>query len=94
MSHKAVLTWQASTDVVDGYNVYRGTNPPGNEASKPLNASPIVELTFVDTTVQVGVAYDYVVTALKNGSESLHSNEFITPVILPEAPTNLVAVIS
>lgn len=93
MAHSVVLTWVASTDTVDGYNIYRGTNPPGNEGSTPINSSLVAGVTYTDTNVTVGEKLDYVVTSVKGGVESVHSNE-VTAVIPPSAPTNLAAVVT
>lgn len=89
MAHSAILTWQASTDAVAGYNIYRGTNPPGNEGATPINASLVTLLTYTDTTVVAGEKVDYVVTAVSAaGVESVHSNE-VSAVIPVSAPTGL-----
>lgn len=90
MAHQVTLSWVASTDAVDGYNVYRGTNPPGNEGATPINSALIVGTSYVDTAVTVGEKLDYVITASKGGVESIHSNE-VSVVIPPAAPTGLVA---
>jgi hypothetical protein len=75
-SHWVVLTWDASisTDVV-GYNVYRSGVSGGPYAQ--LSASiPAGTLTYTDTTVQAGLTYYYVVTAVDSqGNESAYSNE-------------------
>jgi hypothetical protein len=94
MAHSVTLNWVASTDSTttgfQGYNVYRGV-AAGQETAVPLNGStPISALTYSDTTVADGGSYFYAVTALLNGLESVHSNE-ATAVILPFAPTGLVA---
>lgn len=91
--HQVLLTWNASTDTVDGYNVYKGIEP-STEGATPVNAALITTLQYVDLAVVVGQKYDYYVTAVRNGFESVHSNEVITAVILPAAPTNVVASIS
>lgn len=92
MSHAAILSWTASADAAANptltYNMYRGTNPPGNEGATPINAAPITGTTYTDSNLQPG-KYDYVVTSVLNGAESVHSNE-VTAVILPAAPTGLV----
>lgn len=93
MAHKVDLSWNASADSVDGYNVYRGT-VPGAEGTTPINPALVTGLVYTDNNVGVGVKYSYVVTAVKNGFESLHSNEFTSSVILPSPPTNLVGVIT
>jgi len=75
-SHSVVLTWDASTspDVV-GYNVYRSDVSGGPYTL--LDASiPGSTLTYTDRTVQAGMTYYYVVTAVNSeGNESLYSNE-------------------
>jgi fibronectin type 3 domain-containing protein len=96
MSHSAILTWTASTDAVAGYNVYRGTNPPGNEGATPINSALIAAptTTYTDTSVVAGQKYDYVVTAVSaSGVESVHSNE-VTATVPVAAPTNLTATVS
>jgi len=94
MAHQALLTWTASTDVVAGYNVYRGTNPPGNEGATPINATLVTGLTYTDLAVTAGEKLDYVVTAVSAaGVESVHSNEVSATIpIFP--PTGLTAVAS
>lgn len=88
---KVTLTWQASTDAVAGYNVYRGTKK-GVEDTK-LTPSPIPGLSFVDTAPVEGQDF-YVVKAVDaSGVESLASNE-ATVLLLPAAPTQLVATLS
>lgn len=72
-AHSATASWNASTSVVVGYNLYRGT-VSGGPYSK-LNASPISALTFSDSSVQAAT-YFYVVTSVDaNGNESINSNE-------------------
>ena len=94
MAHSAVLNWVASTDTVAGYNVYRGTNPPGNEGATPINTSLVTGTTFTDTTVTAGEKVDYVVTAVSSaGVESVHSNE-VSATIPIAAPTGLSIVVS
>lgn len=88
LSHSVTLSWTASTDQVDGYNVYRSTSP-GAEAAPALNPSPISATTYTDPTASVGVKYDYVVTAVVNGFESIHSSEVESSVILPFPPSDL-----
>jgi fibronectin type 3 domain-containing protein len=94
MSHSVTLNWVASTDTVAGYNVYRGTNPPGNEGATPINPSLVTGTTFVDPNVTGGEKLDYVVTAVSaQGVESVHSNEIVVTVPI-QPPTNLTAVVS
>lgn len=94
MTHQVQLSWTASTDAVSGYNIYRGTNPPGNEGATPINPSLVTGTSFIDTAVTAGEKLDYVVTAVSaQGVESVHSNEVIVTVPI-QPPTNLVAVAS
>ena len=89
MAHSAILSWVASADAVAGYNIYKGTNPPGNEGATPINTSLITLTTFTDTSVVAGQKVDYVVTAVSSsGVESVHSNE-VSAVIPIAAPTGL-----
>jgi hypothetical protein len=84
--------WTASTDNPDSYNVYKGT-APGNEGATPLNSTPIVGTTYSDSSVQPGQQVSYVVTAVKSGVESAHSNEVIITVpTAVAAPSGLVAI--
>jgi fibronectin type 3 domain-containing protein len=94
MAHSVTLSWTASVDPVAGYNIYRGTNPPGNEGATPINTSLITGLTYVDTNVTAGEKLDYVATAVSaSGVESVHSNE-ITATVPLFPPTGLVAVVA
>jgi fibronectin type 3 domain-containing protein len=76
-SHQVTLTWDApsgSTDPVAGYNVYRSTG--GSSAYTLLNSAVDTETTYVDTNVQSGANYDYVVKSVDaSGVESTASNE-------------------
>jgi len=78
--HSVTLTWQASpsTNVV-GYNIYRGATSGGPFTL--LNANPIDALTYVDTSIQVGQTYFYVVRAV-GGDNTLSdaSNEAMAAV--------------
>ena len=73
-SHTATLTWIASTSTVSGYNVYRSTTS-GTSYTK-LNSGLVAALTYNDTTVENGITYYYVVTAVdSSGVESVYSNQ-------------------
>lgn len=85
MSHSVSLSWTASTDTVDGYHIYRGTQPTGGESTTPINSALVTTTTYVDSTATVG-QFDYYVTSVKGGVESIHSNE-VSTVILPQPPT-------
>lgn len=93
MAHQAILTWNASADVVDGYNVYKGVTP-GGERAVAINTGLVTALTYTDTAVQVGVRYSYFVKSVKNGIESVASNKATSAVILPAAPTGLAVSVS
>jgi hypothetical protein len=73
-AHTATASWIASTSVVSGYNVYRGTVTGGPYTK--LNGSFIGALTYADSTVQSGQTYYYVTTSVDgSGNESVFSNE-------------------
>jgi Abnormal spindle-like microcephaly-assoc'd, ASPM-SPD-2-Hydin len=75
VTHQVALSWEspASSAVpIVGYNSYRST---GGSTYQLLNASPDAETTYVDSKVQPGVTYDYVVTSVdSSGLESAPSN--------------------
>jgi hypothetical protein len=74
VSHSVTLTWTASTSTVSGYNVYRSTVSGGPYTK--LNSAPVAATTYVDTTVQAGQIYLYVVTSIDSGGvESADSTE-------------------
>jgi hypothetical protein len=74
---EVVLTWQApssSTDPIAGYSIYRSTG--GSAAYQLLNSSVDTQTTYVDSTVQAGLSYDYIVESVdSSGLESVPSNE-------------------
>lgn len=88
MAHSVSISWTASTDAVDGYNVYKGS-AAGSEATK-VNTALITTDSFVDTTAAPGDWF-YAVKSSLGGVESLISNS-IEARILPAAPTNVVLV--
>jgi hypothetical protein len=74
VAHWTVLTWNPSTSVVVGYNIYRGTTSGGPYTTR--NSSVVPGITYTDSTVQSGLTYFYVVTAVDSSNvESVHSNE-------------------
>jgi len=89
MAHNVNLSWTASTDAVDGYNVYRGA-AAGAETTTPLNAALITGTTYDDTTAVAGKSY-YTVKSSLGGVLSVVSNE-IAVSLPPAAPTNLILV--
>lgn len=87
MAHTVSLNWTASTDTVDGYNVYRGS-AAGQESTK-LNTAIVVGTSFTDTTPSLGQSF-YVARSVAGGIESTNSNE-VSVSLQPAAPTQLVA---
>jgi hypothetical protein len=75
-SYSVNLSWDApdnSEDPVVGYNVYR--SPSGNSTYELLNSSVDTATTYVDSTVQAGLTYDYFVESVDAfGVESSPSN--------------------
>jgi Abnormal spindle-like microcephaly-assoc'd, ASPM-SPD-2-Hydin len=75
--HQASLSWEApanSAVAIAGYKSYRSTG--GSSTYQLLNSSPNPETTYVDSTVQPGVTYDYIVTSVdSSGLESPPTNE-------------------
>lgn len=90
MAHTVTLTWVASIDTVDGYNVYRGT-AAGAESTK-LNTALVTGTTFTDSTPLGGHDY-YTVKASLGGVEAVASNE-VSVVVPPSPATNLVATLN
>ena len=72
----------ASTSPVAGYNIYRATQPSGPYFRVNLKVQP--GTTYLDTTVQAGVSYYYVVVAVADsGIESRYSNEVVAAIPWP-----------
>jgi hypothetical protein len=82
-SHSALLSWNASTSsTVTGYNVYRSMTSANGYAR--INASPIGELDYTDTSVVAGQVYYYVVTSVDSmGDESAFSEAVQANIPLP-----------
>ena len=71
--HTVTLTWNASTSLVQGYYVYRGTISGG-----PYTRLSALEagLSYVDSTAASGQTYYYAVTAVDAANtESVYSNQ-------------------
>ena len=70
------LSWNApssSTDPIAGYNIYRSTG--SSTSYQLLNSSVDTQTTYVDTTVQSGLNYDYIVESVDaSGVVSVPSN--------------------
>jgi len=75
VSHSVDLSWTASVSTgVVGYNVYRGTVSGG--PYEILNPAPAAVETYIDSTVQSGQEYFYVVRSVDgSGMESTNSTE-------------------
>lgn len=72
--HSVVLTWNPSSSMVVGYNVYRSASNSG--PFDRLSSSVVPGTTYTDLTVQAGTKYFYVATAVDAiGIESMFSNE-------------------
>jgi len=74
--HEVDLIWNAPSaslaDPVTGYHIYRAL---GGSSSYQLVSSSNPEPAFADTTVQSGLAYDYIVKSVDaSGMESTPSN--------------------
>ena len=87
-THTIALSWTPSTDAVSGYNLYQGT-APGNEGATPLNGTTLITGDAYVATVPSPGEYSFVVTAVENGAESVHSNEVVASVP-PFPPSALV----
>jgi len=73
-SHAVALSWQASTSVVSGYNVYRSTTSGSGYVK--INSSLLGGLAYTDSNVQSATTYYYVTTAVdSSGNESTYSNQ-------------------
>jgi hypothetical protein len=77
-SYSVDLSWDApisSPDPVAGYNIYRSTG--SSSTYQLLNSTVDSLLTFVDSTVQNGLVYVYMVESVDaSGVESVPSNTF------------------
>ena len=83
---KVVLYWNQFFDEnIEGYNVYRSQTSGANY--QKINASPITDLFYVDEDVQNGHEYFYVITAVLDDANSLHtefSDEYASqPISFP-----------
>jgi fibronectin type 3 domain-containing protein len=76
--HRVLLTWNPSSSVVKGYNVYRGVHP-GGPYSRIADIVPANS--YNDAWVSSRQVYYYVVTAVSlNSAESGPSNEVFAAV--------------
>lgn len=74
--HAVDLSWEApssSADPIAGYRIYRSTG--GSSSYQLLNSSVDTQTAFTDSSVQVGLNYNYYVTSVADsGEESTPSN--------------------
>jgi fibronectin type 3 domain-containing protein len=76
------LSWDPSTSIVAGYNVYRGTTSGGPYTK--MNSSLVTILSFEDNTVQGGQTYVFMVRAVDSRNvESAPSNEIAVSIPSP-----------
>ncbi|HUB24149.1 MAG TPA: fibronectin type III domain-containing protein [Tepidisphaeraceae bacterium] len=76
------LNWTDAGHAINGYNIYRGTSPGGEDYSSPINGStPVSGTTYTDTDFSASSTYYYVVEAVNNGGVSTPSDETSAAVI-------------
>ena len=82
VAHQVSLSWDAPTnspDPVAGYNVYR--SPDGASTYQQLNTAVVTQTTYVDTAIQDGQTYDYIVESVDaSGVTSFPSNMAAVPI--------------
>lgn len=79
-SHSVSLSWGASTSSgVVGYYIERGTTSGGPYSF--LNSSPDAGTSYVDSTVQSGKEYFYVVVAVNSGGHQSEASEQVSATI-------------
>ena len=81
-TYQVDLNWDSPTsspDPVAGYNVYR--SPSGASSYQQLNTAAVTQTTYVDTGVQSGQTYNYIVESVDaSGVTSSPSNMAAVPV--------------
>jgi hypothetical protein len=88
MSHQVNLTWTASTDPVDGYNVLRSDVSGGPYVK--VNSSLITGTSFSDVGPFNGLGpFFYVAQSVKGTTVSVNSTETPAVFLPPLPPTNL-----
>jgi len=84
VQHEVALSWRAppssSTFAIEvGYNIYRAT--ANSNTYQRLNSSVDTQDTYVDSSVQAGVTYAYIVESVaSSGVESPPSNEVVVTI--------------
>ncbi len=80
--HSVALAWTADTASVAGYNLHRSIVSGGPYTK--LNSSPVTGVQYTDSTVQGGLTYFYVVTAVSStGAESADSAQVSAVIPAP-----------
>jgi hypothetical protein len=83
VAHEVDLSWSApasSPDPVAGFIILRA--PSGTSAYQQLNSAAVALSTYVDSTVQSGQSFDYVVESVgESGNVSVPSN--IASAVIP-----------
>lgn len=88
MSHQVNLSWTASTDAVDGYDIFR-SSVSGGPYTK-LNTAVVAATTYVDAGPFPNLGpFFYVVESQKGSTLSVNSNETPAVFLPPLPPTNL-----
>jgi Abnormal spindle-like microcephaly-assoc'd, ASPM-SPD-2-Hydin len=81
-AHSVDLSWGASSSTVAGYRVYRSTQT--GSGYQLITGALVSGTIYTDSTVQSGVTYYYVVTAVDSQSaESFFSNEATAAIPIP-----------
>jgi hypothetical protein len=82
VAYQVDLSWVAPTsspDPVAGYNVYR--SPSGGSSYVQLNSTVVTSTAYVDSNVQDGQTYDYIVESVDAaGIASAPSNTAVVPI--------------
>jgi Abnormal spindle-like microcephaly-assoc'd, ASPM-SPD-2-Hydin len=81
-AHSVNLSWSPSTSAVVGYNVYRSGTSGGPYGK--INSVLHLTTAYTDNTVEAGLTYYYVTTAVDaSGGESVYSNQVQAVVPTP-----------
>jgi hypothetical protein len=82
LPHEVSLSWEAPSNPsvpVTGFNVYRATG--GSSSFQRINSSTLSQTSYMDSTPQGGLSYQYYVTSLDAaGAESVPSNDFTATI--------------
>jgi len=81
-TYQVSLTWQAptSTDPIAGYNIYRSSN--GGVNYQGMNTSLVAQTAFVDSSVQAGQTYEYLVESV-DAAGNVSSPSNLATVAIP-----------